>query len=290
MTETRATLIGATAVLLWGALALFTTWTGGIPPFQLVAMTFTIAFLLMLGKWLITRDNPLRHLKHRWTVWVFGVGGLFGYHFFYFMALKNAPAVEASLIAYMWPLLIVLGSTMMPGAPRLGWHHVVGTFLGLGGCVLLVTDGGQISLQAEYTLGYLAAVACALTWSSYSVLCRSFGDVPTDAVGWFCAATAIGGILCHLAFETWTPPGSSGQWVAVLLLGLGPVGVAFFTWDIGMKRGNVRALGAFSYMAPLLSAVLLVLAGQAEPTWILGIACLAITGGALIAGKDLLRR
>ena len=289
MTETRATAIGATAVLLWGALALFTTWTGSIPPFQLVAMTFSIAFLLMVGKWLLTGDRPLRHLKHPWTVWLFGIGGLFGYHFFYFMALKNAPAVEASLIAYLWPLLIVIGSTFLPGADRLGWHHIIGTLMGLGGCVLLVTDGGQISLKAEYTIGYVAALACALTWSSYSVLCRRFGDVPTDAVGWFCAASALGAGLCHLVFETWTPPAAPGEWMAIALLGLGPVGVAFFTWDIGMKRGNVRALGAFSYMAPLLSAVLLVVAGKAAPTGTLALACLAITGGALLAAKDLLR-
>lgn len=288
MSETRATLIGASAVLLWGALALFTTWTGQIPPFQLVAMTFSIAFVLMIGKWILTRENPVCHLKHPWKVWIFGVGGLFGYHFFYFMAIKNAPAVEASLIAYLWPLLIVVGSTLLPGADRLGWHHILGTLSGLGGCILLVTDGGQIALKAEYMIGYLAAVACALTWSSYSILSRLFGDVPTDAVGWFCAATALGGLLCHWMFETWTPPASSAEWIAIALLGLGPVGIAFFSWDIGMKRGNVRALGAFSYMAPLLSALLLVAAGQTAATWILGIACLAITGGAVIAAKDLL--
>ena len=283
MTELRATLIGSTAVLMWGALALFTTWTGGIPPFQLVAMTFSIAFLLMLGKWVLYRESPLSHLRHPLKVWVFGVAGLFGYHAFYFLALKTAPAVEASLIAYLWPLLIVVFSALLPGSERLGPHHLIGAVMGFVGCALLVTKGGSISLQPEYTVGYLAATACALTWSSYSVGSRFFGSVPTDAVGWFCAATALGGALCHLAFEDWVQPATTGEWLGILLLGIGPVGAAFFTWDIGMKRGNLRLLGVFSYMAPLISALLLVATGQAAADWPLAIACALITGGALVA-------
>ena len=290
MGEVKATLIGFSAIVMWGALAVFTTWTGGIPPFQLVGMTFTIAFLLMLGKWLWRGEAIGAHLRQPVRVWIFGTAGLFGYHFFYFMALKNAPAVEASLIAYLWPLLIVVFSALLPGSERLGWHHIVGVLLGLGGCVLLVTDGGSVRFKDQYLLGYLSAAACALTWSSYSVGSRYFGKVPTDAVGWFCAATAIGGFVCHGLFETWIQPETPLIWIAILLLGLGPVGAAFFAWDIGMKRGNIRTLGALSYMAPLLSAILLVVAGQASVSLVLALACLAIVAGALLAAKDMIRR
>jgi len=286
ISETKATLIGSTAVLLWGALALFTTWTGKIPPLQLVAMTFSIAFLLALGKWLVKGEKLNAHLKQPWPLWVMGVGGLFGYHFFYFMALKNAPAVEASLIAYMWPLLIVLFSTFLPGE-KLGIHHIVGVLLGLFGCVLLVTDGGNVSFNSDYMVGYMAAIACALTWSIYSVLSRKFGKTPTDVVGWFCGATAVLGLVCHLIFEETYMPNSLGMWVAVIILGLGPVGLAFFTWDVGMKKGNIKALGAFSYMAPLLSAVLLVVFGDTSASLVLALACIAIVGGAVIAAKDM---
>jgi len=44
-----------------------------------------------------------------------GVGGLFGYHALFFAAMAHAPAAEANLLNYMWPLLIVLLS-----APLLG--------------------------------------------------------------------------------------------------------------------------------------------------------------------------
>jgi drug/metabolite transporter (DMT)-like permease len=283
----RASLIGGLAILMWATLALLTTLTGDVPPFQLVAMAFVIPFLLALGKWLAGGEKVLAHLGLPPPVWILGVGGLFGYHFFYFMALRNAPAVEASLIAYLWPLLIVVFSALLPGE-RLRWWHLAGAAGGLAGTVLLVTDGGGLAFKGEYWLGYLMAVLCAFTWSTYSVLSRRFRAVSTDAVGVFCGVTAILAALCHLAFETTVWP-EGGEWLAVLGLGLGPVGSAFFAWDIGVKHGDIRALGAAAYGAPLLSTVLLVAFGQASATWVVAGACLLIVGGAVIAARDVFR-
>lgn len=281
-------MIGSTAVLMWGALALFTTWTGSVPPFQLVAMAFAIAFAMTVVKWVVAGDDFRAHLRHPAPVWLLGVGGLFGYHFFYFMALRNAPAVEAGLIAYLWPLLIVLFSALLPGE-RLRWWHVAGALAGLAGCVLLVTDGGRVAFRAEFATGYAAAGACALTWSGYSVLSRRFGSVPTDTVGWFCGAAAALGFAAHLAFETTVWPQEAGQWLAVLGLGLGPVGAAFFAWDIGVKHGDIRALGAFSYAAPLISTLLLIGFGQGEASTAVAMACALIVGGAVLAARDMFR-
>lgn len=284
----RATLVGGSAVLMWAALALLTTLTGAVPPFQLVAMAFAIAFLLALGSW-VARGRPIRAvLRQPLAVWALGVGGLFGYHFFYFLALRQAPAVEASLINYLWPLLIVLFSALLPGE-RLRWFHVLGAAAGLAGTVLLIAGGGAAGFAAAHWLGYLAAFACAFVWAGYSVLSRRFGQVPTDAVGGFCGATAVLAALCHLLFETTVWP-AGAQWLAVLALGVGPVGAAFFVWDHGVKHGDIRALGAFAYAAPLLSTILLIAFGRGAPSWRIAAACVLITGGAALAAGDLLRR
>ena len=291
-----ATLVGGIAVLLWATLALFTTVAAGIPPFELVALTFAVAFLLFLGKWIVmqARGGPpiLSHLRQPWQAWAVGIGGLFGYHALYFTAFAHAPAVEASLIAYLWPLLIVLLSALLPGE-RLRWWHVAGGIAGFAGAALLVLHGdqagGAIGLRAAYLPGYLAALACAFTWSGYSILSRRLGAVPSDAVGGFCGATAVLGLAAHLLLEPTVLPGS-GAWLAVLALGLGPVGIAFFVWDYGVKRGDIQALGAFSYASPLISTLLLVLFGRANPSASLALACLLIVGGAVLAARDVFRR
>ncbi|MBZ9815858.1 DMT family transporter [Mesorhizobium sp. CA7] len=284
----RATLIGFSAVAMWALLALLTNASGQVPPFLLSAITFAIGTCVGLAARLAI-PAPDRSRKIPRQVWVIGIAGLFGYHFFYFTALRNAPAVEASLIAYLWPLLIVLGSALMPGE-RLAWNHVVGALLGLAGTFLIVTKGGGLAFDARYAFGYAMAAVCALLWSSYSLLSRRFPSVPTSIVTWFCAATSALSLACHLLLEKTVLPDSLGQWLAVIGLGLMPVGAAFYAWDIGVKRGNIQVLGAASYAAPLLSTLVLIAAGVAEPSLRILAACVLITGGAALAAKSLLMR
>ncbi len=288
MLTSRATLIGFSAVAMWALLALLTDASGQVPPFLLSAMTFTVGTAVGLAARLFT-PRPASAPRIPAIVWLIGIAGLFGYHFFYFTALRNAPAVEASLIAYLWPLLIVLGSALMPGE-RLRWHHIVGALMGLAGCFLIVTKGGGLDFEARYAFGYAMAGVCALLWSGYSLLSRRFPEVPTSIVTWFCAATAALSFACHLALEETVLPTGAGQWLAVLGLGLMPVGAAFYAWDIGVKRGNIQVLGAASYAAPLLSTLVLIAFGFAEPGLRLLAACLLITAGALLAAKSMLFR
>jgi drug/metabolite transporter (DMT)-like permease len=288
----RATLIGTIAIWLWASLALFTTLTPSVPALQLTAMTFSLSAVAAIALWLLRGDGirgVLQHFTLSPAAWALGVFGLFGYHALYFLALKLAPPLEASLINYLWPLLIVLFSALLPGE-RLRWFHLAGAALGLGGTVILIAGKGELGFDWRYMAGYAAAFACAFTWSSYSVLSRRFAAVPTDAVGAFCAATALLSWLGHFAFESTGLPASSGEWAAIVALGLGPVGLAFFCWDHGMKRGDVRALGTMAYAAPLLSTLLLIVFGQGELTLPVLLACALIVGGAVLGAGDLRRR
>ena len=282
-----ATLIGFGAILLWSALALLTASAGKIPPFELAAMTFAIGG----GLGLITAAarGHLAAFRQPWRVWLVGVGGLFGYHALYFAALSRAPPAEASLIAYLWPLLIVLFSALPPGE-RLRARHVVGAGLGFAGAATLFagrSEGGvgAHALDGQIALGYALALACAFVWSSYSVLSRRLKAAPTEAVAGFCLATSALAAICHFAFETTVAPAGLAQGAAVVGLGLGPVGLAFYLWDYGVKHGDLRLLGVAAYAAPALSTIILVVAGLAPATFSLGLACALIVGGAVVATR-----
>lgn len=196
--------------------------------------------------------------------------------------------MEASLINYLWPLLIVVFSALLPGH-RLRWWHLAGALAGLAGTVILVGYGGGegFGFRAQYLPGYAAALAAAVTWAAYSILSRRHAHVPTDAVGGFCAATALLAAISHVAFEETVWP-AGGEWLAVVAMGLGPVGVAFFTWDYGVKHGDIRVLGVAAYATPLLSTLLLIAAGWAQLTWALAIACVLIVGGAILAARGMI--
>jgi len=288
MTSRTATLIGLTAILMWSLLAVLTVASGTIPAFQLAAMTFAIGalvgFLTFIG-----RPQALRALRQPPAAWAVGVGGLFGYHALYFLSLRFAPPAEAGLLNYLWPLLIVLFSSLLPGE-RLAPHHIIGAVLGLAGTVLLFAGNGAGHFAPGEIPGLIAAFVAAFVWAGYSVMSRRLKAVPTDAVAGFCLATALLAALVHGLVETTVWPETGLQWLAVAGLGIGPVGAAFYAWDVGMKHGDIRVLGAASYATPLLSTAFLILVGYAKPSATIGLAALLIAGGGLIAARDMLRR
>jgi len=287
MTPGTATLIGLTAILMWSLLSVMTVATGKIPAFQLAAMTFAIGAAVAFTSF-IFRPSAFAALKQPPVAWLVGVGGLFGYHALYFLALRFAPPAEAGLLNYLWPLLIVLFSSLLPGE-RLLAHHIIGALLGLAGTVLLFTGAGA-NFAASQIPGLIAAFVAAFVWAAYSVMSRRLKAVPTDAVAGFCAATALLAAIVHVLVEKTVWPETAMQWLAIVALGVGPVGAAFFTWDIGMKRGDIRVLGAASYATPLLSTAFLILAGYAAASANIVLAAILIAGGGLIAAKDMFRK
>jgi drug/metabolite transporter (DMT)-like permease len=292
-TTKAATLHGLVAVLLWASLAALTTYAGAIPPLQLAAMTFAVGTLVGIGYAWATgeRLGPVLRAVPA-GAWALGVYGLLVFHACYFYALQHAPPIEVSLIVFLWPLLIVLISGLLParlGGRPLHWWHVAGALLAFAGTVSIpLSVAGRPGFGGSLS-GYVAALAAALIWSSYSVASRIYRRVPSSAVVGSCAVTAFGSWLLHLALEPTVWPASPTSWAAVIGLGLGPVGLAFYVWDRGMKHGNIQLLGAISYATPLMSTMIMAALDLGEANGTLWIAAALVTTGALIAASDQLR-
>lgn len=281
MTTKTATLSGLLAILLWSSLALLTTATEGLPPFEVLAIGFGFAALFGFIRTALRGNTGWRELRQPLSALALTTVALFGYHALYFIALKRAPAVEANLLNYMWPLLIVLFAGLLPGV-RVRGAQIVGTLLGLVAAIVLVTRGSDIEIQPQYLPGYLAALSAAVIWAAYSVLNRRHAAVPSAAITVACALAAAFGAMAHLGFEQSVRPNAL-QWGALALMGLGPVGAAFLLWDHGTKHGDIALLGSLSYLAPLLSTLLLVLAGRADPHWSQAVAIALLLLGAWLS-------
>lgn len=278
-TARQATLAGVGALALWAALAPLARLAQPLPPLTTTALAFAVGGLLGLAV-VLARGEARAALRLSPAAWLHGVGGLAGFHALYFAALALAPPLEANLLNYLWPLLIVLLSAPLAGL-RLGPRRLGGVALGAAGAVLLLGAGAQFPAGA--VLGFGCALAAAFTWALYSVLAARFRAVPTAAVAWFClAAAAVVGLGAALT-EAWATPGPV-QAMAVLALGAGPMGLAFFLWDGGMKQGDPRLLGTLGYAVPVVSTLLLGLLEGGVLGWrVLAAAALVVGGGALAA-------
>jgi drug/metabolite transporter (DMT)-like permease len=285
MTRARATLVGFSAILMWALLAVLTIGTEPVPPLQLNAICFAIGGAIGLV-WSGRRGFGVLSTVPL-PAYAFGALGLFGAHFLYFTAFRLAPMAETGLIAYLWPILIVLFSGFLPGEKVLP-KHLLGAFLAFSGAGLVVLRGG-IAVEAQALPGFAVALVFALVWAGYSVFSRRLGRVPTEAVTVYCLLASLLSVVAHLAIEVTVWPLGLGGWIATIGLGVGPVGLAFFAWDIGMKQGDIQLLGVASYAAPLLSTLTLVLAGKAQASLLLLAAAALIAGGAALAARASLK-
>ncbi len=269
---------GCAALALWAFLAPLTRLAQPLPPLLLTALglaaggVFGLAAVAARGRLSALRPGPI--------AWAHGLAGIGGYHALYFAALGWAPAVEANLLNYAWPLLIVLLSGLIGGL-RLGALRLLGVAMGAAGAVLLLAGEGA-AFPAEAWAGFGCALAAALVWALYSVLAARLGRVPSEAVAGFCLVSAAAAWLAHLALE---PPAAleARHWAVVALMGLGPTGAAFFLWDHGMKRGDPRLLGTLAYAVPVASTLLLVAIGEGELSARMLAAAALVSGGGLLA-------
>ncbi|GEA10119.1 EamA family transporter [Alteromonas sp. KUL49] len=273
-----ATVAGVVAIFMWGMLAVLTVNASDIPPFQLLTICFLVSALLIFVKRLVRNEPLTTPPKLTVAQWIATVGGLFGFHFCYFLAIRYAPAIEVSLIGYLWPLLFGV-AVASPATRRFA---IVGGLVGFIGCALLVTGGESLGVNIEHASGYALALACALIWAAYSWY---MGDATTQVedIGWVCGAVAVFALVVHIAIEDTVLNLPASAWVSALLLGLGPVGGAFYLWDIGVKFGNRSLLASLSFATPVISSIALAMFGVNPLTATIAIAVALIVSGALVS-------
>ena len=261
------------AVALWGSLAWLSLELVAWPPFFLLGCALAVGALPAVPRIRAWRV-PLRTLG-------LGVYGLFGFHFFLFLALRHAPPVEANLINYLWPLLIVFLAPLLLDGYRLRVNHIAGALMGFAGAALLV---GPDLAGGRFAVGYLFAVVSALIWSTYSLWTKRVPPFSTAAIGLFCVVASLLAFGCHWAWEApFTPP--SGDLPYLLAMGLGPMGSAFFLWDYALKRGDPRLIGTLAYLTPVLSTALLIVTGRGVLSLRIGVAAALVVGGAILAAR-----
>ena len=284
------TLYALGAIALWSTLATLGLALAHVPPFLLTGLSLLIGSLIAL---------PLSRFDVRqWRVPVgtlaLGVYGLFGFHFLLFMALRYAPPVEANLVNYLWPLLmVVLAPVLLPGVTLRG-VHVAAALLGFAGAALAILgaptapgNGGAASsatVASGWAWGYVPALGSAFIWASYSLWCQRVQPFRTSAIGLFALVSGVLALLCHAALEPAVDL-SGREWGLLVVMGLGPLGAAIFLWDRALKGGDARHIGILSYLTPLASTALLMVVSGRAFSWSIGLAAVMIIGAAVLGSR-----
>jgi drug/metabolite transporter (DMT)-like permease len=277
----HASLLALAAITLWSSLAPLGVSLAHVPPFLLTGCALLIGSLIGL---VLTRGR-VQQWKVPLPTLALGLYGLFGYHFLFFIALRNAPPVQANLVNYLWPLGIVLMAPLFLPGMRLHGLHIAAAFLGFAGAALAIVGGRDLQGDGMggWAWGYLPALGSAFAWSSYSLLTRRVPAFPSSAIGLFGLVSGLLSLVCHALLETPVAL-TTHDWLLLIAMGLGPLGASFYLWDAALKRGDARQIGLLSFITPLLSTLaLLWLRGEWPSVSVLLAAAMII--GAAVMGR-----
>jgi len=271
-------LLALAAIALWGSLAPLGVSLGHVPPFLLTGCGLLIGSLIGL----VLSGGNLRQWKVPGPTLAIGVYGLFGFHFLLFIALRYAPPVQANLVNYLWPLGIVLMAPLFLTGMRLRPLHIAAAFLGFAGAALAIVGGRD--LQGGFSWGYVAALASAFIWASYSLLTRRVPAFPSAAIGLFGLVSGLLSLVCHALLESPVTL-TTHDWLLLAAMGLGPLGGAFYLWDAALKRGDARQIGVLSFLTPLLSTLALLWLRGEWPSLSVLLAAAMIIGAAVLGSR-----
>ncbi len=274
----RSDLAAIAAVVLWGSLATLAVSLDSVPPLLMTGVGLVFGSLISLP----VAKFQLKKLLPTGKVFLFGTYGLLGYHVTLFAGLQNAPSVQANLVNYLWPVLVVVLAPIFIKATKLTVSHVFAAVLGFSGAALAILSGKE--LVAGFAPGYIYVGIAALMFSSYSLMTKRLAGSPTAAVGGYSFVAGLLAICLHFVFEQPTLIDGS-QWLWLVLLGLGPLGASFYLWDFALKNGPAQRVGTIAFFTPVISTALLLLTTGQELTLTLAAAAALILVAAVFGSR-----
>jgi drug/metabolite transporter (DMT)-like permease len=278
MIFTRANVLALSAMALWISLATLGVALQHVPPFLMTGVALLVGSVVSLP---LSRFD-WRDLRVPLSTLALGVYGLFGYHFLLFMALRDAPPVQANLVNYLWPLgMVVMAPWFLPGTKATSQHLIAG-LIGFAGAALAITAGQSLAVVPSW--GYIWALGAAFVWASYSLMSQRVAGFPTAALGLFGLVSGLLALLCHGLLEPATVL-SSNDWLYLIAMGLGPLGAAFYLWDAALKLGDARQIGLLSFLTPLGSTLLLLWIRGDKPSMSLALSAALIVGAAWVGTR-----
>lgn len=285
----KGNLVGLVTVFLWSSLTLLAVLIGKFPPFLLIAIALGISSIFGMIH-IILNNRFMKVFRQSYKVWLISIFGIFGYHFFYFSALQKAPPETVSLINYTWPFLTVILSSLV-NERKVKWFHLCGGLICFIGITpLIIFNQSSVNwINPEYLLGYVFSLVAAVIWSIYSVCTSEFKNTPSEFVAVVCFVTSILSFISHLIFENSFQP-STHQLFFVLMAAIGPLGIAFYSWDYGLKKGDVKLLSLMSYLIPIFSSLLLLFAEIETPKSLLFLSSIIVFVGLTISSYDWVKK
>ena len=285
---------GLGAILLWSATFAFArSLSEQVGPLTGGAAAYLIGgFLCLLS---LASSAPFTRFLQLPRLYLFGCGSLFVFYtsavyLAVGLARSREQLLEIALVNYLWPALTVLCSLLFLKQRASLWL-LPGTAVALAGIFLVMTQGRSVSWDSMRAhiqtnpLAYALGLAAAISWALYSNLTRRWsGPDGGGAVELFIPATGL--VLLALRLLTREPTHWNLRAVAEASALAVVTTLAYFLWDVSMRKGNLLLVVACSYFTPLFSTLVSCAYLGVSPGTKLWIGCLLLVSGSLITWRS----
>jgi len=284
-------LLAFLAVVFWGISFVATRVAlRYVSPIALIVTRFAMGVALLHGL-LLARRIPLVPPRARWgSLATMGFVGVFVHMLLQAYALTLTTAVRTGWLIGIIPIWSALLAALFLHE-RFGPGKIVGLLLGFLGAAIVVTRGriDPKLLALPTTRGDLLVLASTVTWAIYTVFghatIRALGSLRATAgamlLGWLMLVPLF--IARHAWRELAAVPPTG--WGAILFLGIGCSGLAYWFWYRALERVETSRVAAFLYLEPLVTvaAAVPLLGEHVSPSTVVG-------GGIVLLGVALVQR
>lgn len=264
---------------------------GEVPPLALSLARWVIAFALLLP---FAGRAAWRHraaLARHWRILLLiGPLGVGAYNTLQYIALQTSTPMATSLIASSSPVFILALGVLVFGE-RTRPAQWLGAALSVVGVVLVMARGDPANLaQLRIVPGDLIMLVANLTWTLYTWLLRRHRpELPFAPLLLAQIAIGLAAIAPFAALEAALSPArvvwSVGAVAAMVYMAVFPSLLAYWCWDLGVRRVGAVIPVYFANLTPVFAAVLSMWLLADSPRLYHLVALLLIIGGIQLASR-----
>lgn len=255
---------------------------GAVYPVAEIAFFRTVIALPVILLFVIRQEGirALIDTDLRWQLWrsCLAAAVIFGFYF----ALTYMPIVQAVMLAYVGPVLIVLLAKPLLGE-SLSLRKLAG--IGIGFCgVFVVVDPLGATSAGEFTLSpaILAALGSAFCWALLSLSNRQLKERVSTPVLTFYAYPVTLLVSGYLVLDSWIAPQSPLHWLLFVTIAAGSLLTQLFV-TLAYKSSEAGRVAPFEYTSLLWVALGGFVFWREVPTAAVWFGGLAIIAGGYMA-------
>lgn len=209
-----------------------------------------------------------------------GLLGTYIYYLFLYLGYDQAEGLEVLVFQYTWPIIIVALSILIL-SEKLSYKKLAALMLGFFGVITVLTKGEFVKINVSNPIVIALVAAGAFCFALFSVLSKNVDKDPLVVVSHYFLAALVASFISMLFFTGFSSPTTS-EIAPILLNGILVNGYSYIFWIKALQSTEASYLAPFTYIAPILSAVYLVVIFKEPMVMAYGFGLALIVIGGLI--------